>query len=80
VTLDIAIGDDDNDRLLSYFNGASPELGIVSIESNVNSEGRILMLRNGAAVNQVRRGGKWIAVAFAGDVPEAIADRIEDES
>jgi hypothetical protein len=72
--LDVEIGQDD-DSILSLFDGSSGELEIVAIDSNLDSNGRILTLKSGAVVNQVKEGGKWRCIAFVGPVPRAIGDQ-----
>lgn len=79
MTLDLEIGGG-RDHILAYFDGSPPELEIQSIEGNVDSRGRILMLKCGGAVNQVRENGKWKCIAFAGVVPEVITQQIIDRS
>jgi hypothetical protein len=63
-----------NQDLLPLFDGASPDLGIVSIATMGNSAGRVLTLRTGAKVVQDRLGGKWECRSFVGVVPDAIVD------
>src|SRR5262249_12436420 len=68
--LDLEIGRDDP-RLLAQFDGLRPEWHVVELGANRDSGGRILVLRNGAAINQVRDGGRWKCIAFIGPDPEA---------
>jgi hypothetical protein len=75
VILDIEF-DSGQDDVLRYFDGSSSELGIQSIRTNLDTRGRILELKSGGAVNQVRKNGKWKCIAFAGIVPDSIAQRI----
>jgi hypothetical protein len=62
------------EELLSLFDGASPDLEIIATEPNVDSNGRILILKNGAAVNQVKEDGRWRCIAFCGPIPQRIVD------
>jgi hypothetical protein len=80
--LDIGLSMGTSDAILAHFDGSGPDLGILSIEPNGDSNGRILNLKTGAAVNQCRvrddgsYDGKWKCLAFIGEVPEPINHRL----
>jgi hypothetical protein len=76
VFMDIEIGRDDP-RLLAQFDGMRREWGVIEIINNVDSGGRILCLRNGSSINQVREHGKWRCIAFIGLSP---LDPLEEDT